>query len=394
MSICRLFFLAIALALLGTTAVNAQKSACPADMREFPPAAPEQVGMNSGMLAMAVQELRSADKDVHGLIVLRDCRMIFELYTAGVTREHNHAVYSVTKSVVATLAGTLMKSGRLPSLDASISDLIGKRETLDPAANEKARRIRLKHVMAMASGLDYHHQPHGHPIYRSEDRFRFALTPAFVAEPDARFNYSDGDASIAGAAIAAAADRDLLSYAKTVLFDPLGFKNVEWWYRDAAGRYPGGWALRLRTIDMAKLGQLYLQRGRWQDKTILDPSFIDLAWSPSHAASFYGLFWWRWEGNIPTAGPVYYANGFKGQRVFVLPRHRIIVALNANLSGVAEKSAFPVLVRQVAMAVKSNGPLSRTTQDEKQLAEQLARPFTGKPGTLVLDQDVPRPPRN
>ena len=62
--------------------------------------------------------------------------------------------------------------------------------------------------------------------------------------PASAYNYSDGDASIAGAAVAAAAGTDLLSYANQVLFTPLGFKNVEWWFQDKAGRYRGGWGLR------------------------------------------------------------------------------------------------------------------------------------------------------
>src|ERR1043165_6041842 len=66
-------------------------------------APPEQAGMRSGRLAEAIKSLRSKDKDIHGLVVLRNCRMVVELYAQNVTREHNHAVYSVTKSVVATL---------------------------------------------------------------------------------------------------------------------------------------------------------------------------------------------------------------------------------------------------------------------------------------------------
>src|SRR5688572_5302598 len=97
----------------------------------------------------------------------------------------------------------------------------------------------------MASGLEYHEDPYSHPIYGVADRLQFALGPALVHEPGQRYNYSNGDASIADAVVAAAAGTDLLSYGSEVLFAPLGFKNVEWWFRDKAGRYPGGWGLRL-----------------------------------------------------------------------------------------------------------------------------------------------------
>jgi CubicO group peptidase (beta-lactamase class C family) len=187
---------------------------------------------------------------------------------------------------------------------------------------------------------------------------QFALAPVLLYEPGQHYNYSNGDASIADAVVAAAAGKDLLSYGNEVLFAPLGFKNVEWWFRDKAGRYPGGWGLRLRAIDMARFGQLYLQNGRWQDKTIIDASFVREAWRPSRAASHYGLFWWRWVREDPRIGPVYFANGIKGQRIFVVPKHTIIIAVSANISDADAQEAYPELVRAVVSAVQSNGPIN------------------------------------
>jgi len=318
--------------------------------------------------------------------------MVIELYAENVTRDHNHAVYSVTKSVLATLFGVLLRSGRLPSLDVSVADIVAASPGLDADKLEKARRIRIKDVMSMASGLQYQHDPTGHPIYGAADRLLFALGPALVHAPGQRYNYSDGDASIAGAVLSAAAGKDLLSYGNEVLFGPLGFKNVDWWFRDKAGRYPGGWGLRLRAVDMAKFGQLYLQSGRWQDKTIIDAEFIRSAWRPSPAASHYGLFWWRWAVEDPRIGPVHFANGFKGQRVYVVPKHGIVIAVSANV-GADAGEAYAALVRGVVSAVQTDGPINRSTSDANRLAEQLRLPFSGKPGNPVRKQDLPQLPK-
>ena len=67
--------------------------------------------------------------------------------------------------------------------------------------------------------------------------------------------------------------------------------------------------------------------GRWQDKIIIDADFVRDAWRPSRAASHYGLFWWRWTQDDPRIGPVHFADGVKGQRIFVLPKHGIIIAM-------------------------------------------------------------------
>lgn len=369
----------------------AEVRGCPqAASEEIAAAPPEQVGMRSGRLADAIKSLREKDRDIHGLVVLRNCRMVVEHYAAGVTRDHNHAVYSVTKSVLATLAGALLRSGKLSSLDTPVADIVAASTKLDADKLEKARRIRIRDVMSMASGLEYRSNPASHPIYGAADRFQFALGPPFVGEPGRRFNYSDGDASIAGAAVAAAAGKDLLGYGNDVLFGPLGFRNVEWEFRDKAGRYPGGWGLRLRAVDMAKFGQLYLQNGRWQDQTIIDAGFVADAWRPSAAAPQYGLFWWRWVREDPRVGPVHFANGFKGQRIYVVPKHGIVIAVSANVAGA--DAAYAALVRAVVSAVQSERPIKPSTSDAGRLAEQLRLPFAGKPGIAVSKsgQDVPR----
>jgi CubicO group peptidase (beta-lactamase class C family) len=304
-----------------TLPAREQISACPQPAGDdIPTASPEHVGMRSERLAEAIKSLRDKDRDIHALVVLRNCKVVVELYAQNVTRNHNHALYSVTKSVLASLVGVLLKSGRLPSLDVPVADIVAASAKLEADRLEKARRIRLRDVLSMASGLEYHENATSHPILGAADRLQFAQGPALVHEPGQRYNYSNGDASIADAVVAAAASKDLLSYGNEALFGPLGFKNVEWWFRDKAGRYPGGWGLRLRTIDMAKFGQLYLQKGRWREKTIIDANFIKDVWKPSRAASHYGLCWWRWTQEDPRIGPVHFANGIKGQRIYVLPK--------------------------------------------------------------------------
>jgi CubicO group peptidase (beta-lactamase class C family) len=248
--------------------------------------------------------------------------------------------------------------------------------------------------MSMTSGLEYHDDPYRHPILGAADRLQFALGPALVYEPGQRYNYSNGDASIADAVVAAAAGKDLLGYANEVLFEPLGFRNVEWWFRDKAGRYPGGWGLRLRAVDMAKFGQLYLQEGRWQDKIIIDAGFVRNAWRPSPAAPHYGLFWWRWAREDLRIGPVHFANGLKGQRIVVLPKHGIVIALSGNVSQVDQNEAYSAFVRAVVSAVQSSGSIKRSTSEANRFADQLRLPFTGKPGNPLspTGQDVPRLP--
>ena len=108
--------------------------------------------MRAERLAEAVKSLRGKDRDIHALVVLRHCKAVVELYAEYVTRDHNHALYSVTKSVLATLVGALLRSGRLSSLDLPVADIVAASAALDADKLEKARRIRIRDVMSMASG--------------------------------------------------------------------------------------------------------------------------------------------------------------------------------------------------------------------------------------------------
>jgi CubicO group peptidase (beta-lactamase class C family) len=153
--------------------------------------------------------------------------------------------------------------------------------------------------------------------------------------------------------------------------------------------------LRLRAVDMAKFGQLYLQNGRWLDKTIIDAAFVKNAWKPSLAAAHYGLFWWRWIREDPLIGPVHYANGIKGQRIYVVPKHGIVIVLSGNVADADSGEAYAALVRTVVSAVQNNGPINQSATDANRLADQLQLPFSGKPGNPLSrsGQDLPHLPQ-
>ena len=319
---------------------------------------------------------------------MRDCRVAFERYKDGLSREHNQALYSVTKSVSATLAGILLHQGRLRSLDAPVATLVPKPLSISQDTWAKAERITFKNVMQMSSGLDYKSDPTRHPIYAVNiDRLAMALSPGFVADPGTRYNYSDGDASITGAVVASVADRNLYSFAREALLDPLQMANHDWPYPDSAGRTPGGWALRLRPMDMAKLGQLYIQKGEWNGQRLFAAEFLEQAWMPG-SVSFYALHWWIGNAREANGTPYFYANGFKGQRIFVFPTLRAVVTLSSSLP-LAEVRAVDTLI--VAALVEATGSQGPVTEDALNALKQIQdRGFAGETRIAQSEQDRPR----
>lgn len=356
--------------------------------RDLPSGSPADLALSPQRLVQFNETLDAGKHDIRALLIVRDCRLLFERYKDGLSRDHNHAVYSVTKSVSATLAGILLHQGRLRSLDAPVASLVSKPFFISQDTWTKAERITFKNVMQMSTGLDYKHDPTGHPIYAvTVDRFAMALSPGLVADPGTRFNYSDGDASITGAVVASVADKNLYRFAREALFDSLQMANHDWPYPDSAGRNPGGWALRLRPMDMAKLGQLYLQKGEWNGQRLFAAEFVEQAWIPG-SVSFYALHWWIGNAREANGTPYFYANGFKGQRVFVFPTLRLAVALSASLPPAEVRSVDALVVAAIVEAAASKSAVTPDALDA--LGKIQGRGFTGETRVAQSEQDRPR----
>jgi CubicO group peptidase (beta-lactamase class C family) len=311
--------------------------------RDFPvaDATPER-------LRQLVAALDRGKYDIHALLVLRGCTLLYEGYGKGWSRDRSHDTYSVTKSVASTLVGALLSQGKLRSITASISELVPRTWITSEDGYQRARRIKLQNVMQMTSGLDFRYNPQEHPIFsRDIDRFNYALSANFIVEPGIRFNYSDGDAVIEGAAIAAVAGEGLERFAKTALFDPLEMVATAWPYADAAGRTPGGWALRMRPMDMVKLGRLYLQKGSWNGERVFDRDYPALAWRPGVAAD-YGLNWWIGSAREAKGMPYVFADGFRSQKIYVFPSLDVVAAMTADVTGEAGNRLHRVVVGALA----------------------------------------------
>jgi CubicO group peptidase (beta-lactamase class C family) len=357
---------------------------------ELPVAWPEEVGVDSGSVVRLSAWIRDERLDVRALLLVRDGRLIFERYGQGVTREHNHAVYSVTKSVASVLVGMLIDDGRMAGVDAKVADVLARLDRYGSIRTELAAKETLEvgHVLSMASGLRYAHDPEMHPIYGAPDRLAIALAPDFATAPGARFNYSDGDATIVGALIAAASGRSIDAFARERLFEPLGMRNVEWPWADRQGLHPGGWALRLRAIDMAKFGQLALDRGMWSGRRLVSEAWMTAA-TTAKVSPNYGYLWWT----DALKQEDFWARGYKGQRIGILPRQRAVFVLSAVLPRGQEARSVERMMREFILPALNPGSPSPMAAKRKEalMAElKLAAKTPGEPRNNIGPQDAPR----
>jgi CubicO group peptidase (beta-lactamase class C family) len=274
--------------------------------------------------------------------------------------------------------------------------LVKARPDLAPAFADK-QAIELRHVLSMSTGLHYNFKPTDDPIYYgAPDRLKLAAETTPEKPPGQAFDYTDVNPILAAATLGADAGMPLQAFAEQKLFKPLGMKHYAWERADERGLVSSGWGLRLRAVDLAKVGMLTLSGGRWQDRQIVSQAWMRTMTAPA-SAPFYGLYWWI-NDIVPTE-PEVHAMGFKGQFVVALPERNAVVVMTAMLpieGGLREsKNVLAVrrMVRDFVLPALDNPAHAALTDARKRalLDElELAAHTQGRPGAPVDPTDTPK----
>jgi CubicO group peptidase (beta-lactamase class C family) len=184
-----------------------------------------------------------------------------------------HDIRSISKSVTSLLVGTAVSEDRFPSLDSPVIDCFPEYADLRTRKNE---RITFRHLLTMSHGLRWDESRgwksqanNERQLLEAVDPSRYVLEQRVASPPGTAFNYSGGATTLLAAAVAKAAGRSFDVYAKDRLFAPLGITDVEWLSFTGCAEVAAFAGLRLRPRDLAKLGQLMVDQGRWNGRQIL-----------------------------------------------------------------------------------------------------------------------------
>lgn len=366
----------------------------PADSHLAPPmlddgwttASAVAVGLDPVPLQHLAEAIRRGDDypNVHAVLIAKDGRLVYEAYFEGedvrrgtgplghvvFDREMRHDLRSVTKSVVSALVGLAIAEGAIHSVDQPLLDFFPEHADL---ATPERRAITLRHALDMSAGLAWNEQiPYTDPLNdeirmnRSADPVRFVLERPVVSAPGTAWVYSGGLTQVLAEVVQRATGRPLLDFARETLFEPLGITDVEW-VTDAGQTTPSAASgLRLRPRDLAKIGLVYQQAGRWngqqvipaawvaasqQRRIALPDSLVEFGEGAS-AAVGYGSQWWHAEYALPYGRvTAHRAIGNGGQLVFVVPELGLTaVVLSGNYNG-PQDAARLVLERVVPWAL-------------------------------------------
>ena len=314
---------------------------------EWPVASPAEAGLDPSRLLDLVARIRRREYGtVDSLLVARGGRLVVEEYFGGWSEGRAHTVQSATKSVTSLLAGLAISEGRVGIHDRVVDLFPG----YEPLANDDDRKrgITLADLLTMRTGLDWSEATYsGSPLERLNgcgcDWLRFVLDWPMREQPGARWEYVSGGTILLGGAIGAATGERVDRYADSRLFGPLGVRGATWARGLPDGLPHTGGGLDLRPRDMAKLGALIVDGGRWQGRQVVPEAWIRestarVVHAPrylgSHAAD-YGYLWWLLDlddpmNPRPLPGDVVTAAGARGQWIFAVPRLALVVVVTSS----------------------------------------------------------------
>jgi CubicO group peptidase (beta-lactamase class C family) len=297
---------------------------------------------------IAAVEPKIADntfKDITSLLVVQDGRTVYEHYFNGNAADTLNDIRSASKSVTALLMGAAIDRGLVKGVDAKVYDFFPEYHEADA----RKRAITVEDLMTMSSiwECDDENQfstGNEERMYVSERWLTFALSlpvkgfAPWMSKPadspyGRAFSYCTAGAFTAGAVVERAAHKPLSAFAAEVLEKPLGISHVQW-NVSAEGIGMGGGGTRYTARDLAKLGQLALDDGRWQGRQVISAAFIHSMLTPHAQArddAEYGYFWWRFH--FKAAGHEYVTwamSGNGGNYVFVVPELRLVTVLTSH----------------------------------------------------------------
>ncbi|GEP46301.1 6-aminohexanoate-dimer hydrolase [Brevifollis gellanilyticus] len=330
-------------------------------------ASPGSLGLKTAPLEEMLQKLKDGTyKNIHSVLLVKKGKLVLDEYFRGTNAEGNsqefgpdtlHTVQSCTKSVTSILIGIAIDQKLIRGVDEPISTFFPKEAEL--FKDDKKAAILLKHCLSMSAGLSWNESgiPYTDPrndamgLNKSRDPVRYVFERSVTGAAGEEFLYHSGISISLGEALHHAAGMDVDLFAEKHLFGPLGITRFRWPKTPSGAVHTGG-GLWLRPRDMAKLGQLFLNKGRWGDQQIVSEAWVRESTKQQVPYRGYGYQWW--VRNFRTRDHLiegFAAQGLGGQFIIVLPDLETVAVFTGWNVGALTEQPFDMLQRYIIPAV-------------------------------------------
>lgn len=288
----------------------------------FVRATPESQGISSDLFAALLRELdASKDTEMHHFMALRHGKVICECNFAPYPKGMWHITHSMCKSITGMAIGMLIEEEKL-KLDENIYDIFP--DHINAFSKIFRPAITVENLLTMTSGVTFNESG----IVSGNDWLGSFLNASVNGKPGTEFQYNSLNTYVLSAIVTKRTGETLTEYLTPRLFEPLGITKY-YWETCPKGITKGGWGLFLCAEDMAKLGQLYLQRGKWNGQQLVSEYWIEIS-TARHLKTqndTYGYGYQLWMEQRP--GSFEY-NGMLGQNVIIYPDMDMVLVTNAG----------------------------------------------------------------
>jgi CubicO group peptidase (beta-lactamase class C family) len=359
----------------------------------LPRSVPEREGVSAEAVGRFVEAASHSRTEFHSFLFLRHGKVVAEGWWNPYAPELKHTLYSTSKSFTAAAVGLALTEGRLKLTDKVVSFFP---DDLPSPVPPFLGELTVRDALMMSDGQEP--DPTPAVVFDQNWARKFFATP-ILHEPGTVFLYNSAGTYMLAAIVQKVTGQTVLDYLKPRLFEPLGITGEDW-ETSPQGVNTGGWGLRLKTEDMAKFGQLYLQGGNWKGKQLLPKSWVKEATTlqilqdPSASQSKkdssdwlqgYCFQMWRCRHNGVRA------DGAFGQFIIMLPDEDAVIAIQAETPDMQDEIN---LVWQYLLPAIHPGSLPADPNADAQLKKQLAAlalPPPPPPAEVPPDQAPPSP---
>ena len=344
---------------MGGPSVAVERSASP----DLPRSSPEAQGIASSDILAFV---RAADEQIdtmNSFMLIRHGHVVAEGYWSPYNAQTRHALYSLTKSFTSTAVGLAVAEGKVRVDDLVLPYFPGDAPA-EPSQGLKAMRVR--DLLTMNTG-----QHAEASLTPDRPWVKSFLAQPVEHKPGTFFLYNTPASYMLSAIVQKATGTTELEYLRPRLFEPLGIQDPVW-LSSPQGVTIGGWGLKIRTVEIARFGQLYLQKGEWRGRQLLPAAWVETATArqvsngsnpDSDWDQGYGFQFWRCRKNA------YRGDGAFGQFCVVMPEQDAVVVVT---SGVRNMQSVLNLVWERLLPAMKTGALPADENATKMLEQKLA----------------------
>ncbi|MFK7758024.1 MAG: serine hydrolase domain-containing protein [Flavobacteriales bacterium] len=310
----------------------------------LPKISPEEIGVNRDSLNALDDFISNFEQnDFRGMVVIKNHQIAIEYFYTNTERSDINDVRSAGKSLTALLLGIAIDEGHVKDLEQDVYSFFSKEKY--PNLNEDLKKVKIKHLLDMSSGLDADSDDWKSPgnagkWIGKDDWTSYILSIGLKRKPGVKWVYADINSALIGAIIEETSGVSLNDYANERVFKPLGIKKY-YWYTNPSNQTVASGTLFLSTLDFAKIGVLVANEGKWADQQIIPADYIESIIKSKKIEIYeiwsYGMLWYKNKAVIKGREVEYlWASGNGGNQLIIVPEEELVISLTSTAYGQRE----------------------------------------------------------